>query len=96
MSKRNKKQSEPSARVAPIVYTQTDTDANVEAATAPIVPTVQPTFLINVDGAWLSSFAPFKTTILASEALRLDHDSATGFARHIEFRKKGICEIVPV
>ena len=103
MSKRNKKQSEPSVRVAPIVSTKPD--SNPTPTEIPVeqfeplksLPTLESLlFMIKVDGLWMSSFAPLKTTEKKSEAVALDHDSATVFARHIEFRKKGICEIIPV
>jgi hypothetical protein len=84
MSKSKKKQGEPSVKAASFVL--------------PKIVTENPlpdTYLIKVDGKWMSAFHPLSVCGDRSKAKRMDTATANVFARHIEYRGKGKCEVVP-
>jgi hypothetical protein len=89
------KQSEPSVKAVSLVPSKVEPSSEVEVLES--LETLKPLyFKLKVDEKWMTCFHPFAVSDDESKAAILTPDNAHGFARHIEFRKKGKCEVVPV
>jgi hypothetical protein len=95
MSRSKHNQQGHAVKVAPVAPSKVEpeTIAPVEVPVAPVVPKL---FRLKVNGLWMTCFHTLAVSDDESKAALLTADNAYGFARHIEFRKKGRCEVVPV